>query len=63
MIEKAIDIEVKANLQSPFKIKKIDFKYLKSHKPTKKDVSNQDNQDKDKAKSNYNSFFANSNQA
>lgn len=63
MIEKVIDIKVKVNLQPPSRIKKIVFKYLKSHKHTKKDEFNQDNQDKDKAKSNYNSFFANSNQA
>ena len=32
MIEKAVDIKIKTSLQSPFKTKKIDFRYSKDYK-------------------------------
>ena len=36
MVEKAIDIKVKASLQSPFGIRKINSKYPKGYKPSVK---------------------------
>lgn len=37
MIEKAVDIKIKASFQPLLKIRKIDFKFLKSYKPAIKD--------------------------
>ncbi len=58
-VEKASDIEVKANLQSPFYVREIYSKYSKSHclsvKKDKEDIyqkpRNETSKDKDKAKS------------
>ncbi len=67
VVEKAVDIEAKANLQPPFGTKKIDSRYLKGYRPSvKKDKNNAYwehhnkvfNKDKDKAKS-HNSSSAN----
>ena len=68
MVEKAINIEAKAGLQPPFKIKEIDSRYPKGYKPlVKKDKNNAyweqrneaTNRDKKKAKSHNPSFSAN----
>lgn len=65
MIEKAINAEAKVSLQSLFKIKNIDFQYLKGYKSLIKKNKNDANwkhrdkdKDKDKAKS-YNPFSVN----
>ncbi len=67
VVEKAVSVEAKANLQPPSGTREIDSKYLKGYKPSiKKDKDNTYwehhneafNQDKDKAKS-HNSFSAN----
>lgn len=62
MVEKDVDVEVKASFQSPSKIKKIDIRCLKGYRPTKKDKSSWDNRNRDKAKSSHNSFPTNSSQ-
>lgn len=46
MVEKAIDVEVKADLHLSFKTRKINFRYPMSHKPLVK-------KDKDKANWKY----------
>lgn len=58
MIEKANDVEAKASLQPPFKIRKIDSRYPKSHRPSVKKGKNNanweyrdENKDQNKAKS------------
>ncbi len=58
VIEKAINIEVKASLQLPFKIREIDSRYLRNYRPSikkNKDDANREyrnrNKDKHKAKS------------
>ncbi len=65
-MEKAEDVEAKANLQPPFYIREIDANYSKSHHPSvKKDKKNtywehrnKASKDKNKAKS-HNSSSAN----
>lgn len=66
MVEKAIDVEVRASLQPLSGTREVDFRCPKGYKPSakkEKDEVNQKhwdaNKDKDKAKF-YNSFFANS---
>ncbi len=68
MVEKAGDVEAKANLQPPFYIRKIDSKCLKDYRPlAKKDKEDTyweprdetSNKDKDKAKSHNFSSSAN----
>ncbi len=67
MIEKAGDVEAKANLQPPFYVREIDSKYPKSHCPSvKKDKEDtyqeprdEASKDKDKAKSHNSSNSAN----
>ena len=71
MIEKAGDVEAKANLQPPFSVKEIDSKCLKGYCPSvkkdKKDANwkhynETSSKDKEKAKF-HNLFFANQPQA
>ncbi len=68
VVENVDDVEAKANLQPPFYIKEIDFKYPKSHCPLvkkdKKDTywklrNEAFNKDKDKAKSHNSSASSN----
>ncbi len=64
VVEKTGDVEAKANLQSPFYIREIDFRCLKGHrllaKKDKEDTywepHNEASKDKDKAKSQTFSF-------
>ena len=57
MVEKAGDVEIKANLQPPFYVREIDFRSSKSHRPLfkedKKDTpqEHRDEAPKEKAKS------------
>lgn len=66
-MEKAVDAEVKVNLQLPFGTKKINSRCLKNYRPSVKkdnDNANWEHHDKtlkNKAKS-YNSFSANQSQ-
>ena len=64
MIKKTVNIKVKVNFQPPLKTRKIDSKYQKGYRPTKKDKNktNQNYQNKNKTKSSYNPPFANLNQ-
>lgn len=43
MIEKIINIKAKTSLQELLRSKKIDFRYLKTHKLAKKDKLNKNN--------------------
>ncbi len=66
VVEKAGDVEAKANLQPPFYVREIDSRYSKGHCPTAKknkedtyqESRNEASKDKDKAKS-HNSSSAN----
>ncbi len=59
VVEKAGDVEAKANLQPPFYVREIDSRYLKSYRPSAKkdkedtyqEPQNEASKDKDKAKS------------
>ncbi len=71
MVEKAGDVEAKANLQPPFYVREIDFKCLKGHCPLakkdKKDIYREprnkaSNKDKHKAKFQNSSVSANQTQ-
>ncbi len=67
MVEKAGDIEAKANLQLPFYVRKIDSKYPKGHRPlamknkedTYRKPQNEVSKDKNKAKSHSSSTSTN----
>ncbi len=64
VVEKTVNVEVKADRQLPFETRKIDFRYLRGYRPLvkkDKDKTNREHWDeapKDKTKS-HNSFFAN----
>ncbi len=71
MVEKAGNVEAKANLQLPFYVREIDIRCLKGHRPSvkknKKDAYRKlrdeaFNKDKDKAKSHNSSTSANQSQ-
>lgn len=62
VVEKAVNIKIKPSLQPPSKTRKIDFRYPKGYRPTKKDESShdkQDHQDENKAKSTQNPILTN----
>ncbi len=67
MVEKASDIEAKANLQPPFYVRDIDARYPKGHRSSAKkdkedtyrEPQNEASNDKDQAKSHSSSTFAN----
>lgn len=44
-MEKAINVKAKISLQPPSKTRKIDFKYSKYYRPTKKNKINWDHRD------------------
>ncbi len=66
-MEKAGDVEAKANLQSLFYVRDIDARYPKGHRPSAKkdkedtyqEPQNEASKDKDKAKSHSSSTSAN----
>ncbi len=70
VVEKAGDVEAKANLQPPFYVKEIDFRCPKDHRPSAKkdkkdtyrELQNEPSKDKDKAKSHSSSTCANQTQ-
>lgn len=51
MVDKAINVKIKASFQPPLGIKKTDFRYLKGYKLAKKDKNkaNQDYKNKNKS--------------
>ena len=54
MVEKAVNVEIKANLELPSDIKEINFRHLKDYRPTTKkdkDKANWEHQNRNKAKS------------
>ncbi len=66
-MEKAGDVEAKANLQPPFNVRDIDARYPKGHRPSAKkdkedtywEPQSKASKDKDKAKSHRSSTSAN----
>ncbi len=70
VMEKTDDVEVKANLQSPFYMREIDSRYSKGHCPSAKkdkedtywEPQNEASKDKDKTKSDSSSISANQSQ-
>ncbi len=65
-MEKAGDVEAKANLQPPFDVRDIDVKYPKDHRPSSKnkedtyrEPQSEASKDKNKAKSHSSSTSAN----